>query len=521
MDIAATGVGGGVHAASLASADRRRPAALSADVKDVGTLAITGCDASTVMAFATDIAALALARTSKHRVGFDDRAFSTLCRATCRVVERCVCAAESGSGTRCSPMGVARRCALAARVHCVIAAAMCGDAGQRSDEQAVVSEADFDLAVRRAARMPEEALHRIMRAADADADADADARGCQLSRDFLRYVHDVMRHLIAARPACRLRQSRFNGSHVLQSCASADDRGTRNNYLIWHSSAANRRFACNRESLDVHEDRRRRRADHAAWHRARRVSFMRMMHTALGEDAAPESEPLHSAHAEAGDGVAAGAADSQPQFASAAEATDAHRLAVSAPILAAGAAPKGRLLVVDWLSTAGSAEVVHMGRDAGLASRSLFDTAQLPNACGYLASAWATMLRGLGDQFTSLTREQATSVNRSAFFALQNTKLQRADPTDVIWLSGDQIIALTACDNPDAPNTYATWLSGPMPISLFRTFFRRTLTAGPGPGLSRIYICIVNTAEQMTLQPDKPSGRHHWITVAWQVADSE
>ena len=119
------------------------------------------------------------------------------------------------------------------------------------------------------------------------------------------------------------------------------------------------------------------------------------------------------------------------------------------------------------------------------------------------------MFAKLKNQFTSLTWAQAAMVNNVAFITLQNAKLQiTTNPTEAVWLSDDQVVALAQFDNPEGQHQETHWLSGPMPFNMFQSFFQDSLS-----NVGRIYICVVNSESQLSMQP---SG-YHWFTVAWQV----
>ncbi len=53
----------------------------------------------------------------------------------------------------------------------------------------------------------------------------------------------------------------------------------------------------------------------------------------------------------------------------------------------------GRFLVIDFLSSAASAAAAAGMMSAGLEGRTQFERSQLPNACGYLAGAFAVIAR--------------------------------------------------------------------------------------------------------------------------------
>ena len=61
--------------------------------------------------------------------------------------------------------------------------------------------------------------------------------------------------------------------------------------------------------------------------------------------------------------------------------------------------------------------------DAGLTGATHFEVSQIPNACGYLAAAWAVATHKLGTAFDTLTLDVARSFNKPAFIAEVNQQL--------------------------------------------------------------------------------------------------
>ena len=172
----------------------------------------------------------------------------------------------------------------------------------------------------------------------------------------------------------------------------------------------------------------------------------------------------------------------------------------------------GRFIILDFLSTAASADAARLMRDAGLHEKTHFAFSQLPNACGYLAAAWAVMLRALALDFTDLDMATASAVNTVQFIRDQNVKLGIDDPR-AVWLTDDQILRLATMDNPDAGQASPAWLSGPAPINYFRTTFLNSLMRPADHG--RVHIMVVNTEPQYTLQ--NAAAGIHWFIAAWFI----
>ena len=85
--------------------------------------------------------------------------------------------------------------------------------------------------------------------------------------------------------------------------------------------------------------------------------------------------------------------------------------------------------------------------------------------------------------------------------------------TDTTWLEGDDIVGLAHADNPDAPGTSPSWLSGPGPLNFFYVHFQRTLADDAEKG--RVHIMVVNTECQHNIHASIFGS--HWFTVAWLV----
>ena len=173
----------------------------------------------------------------------------------------------------------------------------------------------------------------------------------------------------------------------------------------------------------------------------------------------------------------------------------------------------GRFIVLDWLSFPQSRDTVTMMETANLDGFACFSRNQLVDACGYLATGWAAMLRSLGDTFDSLECSVAAQLNTPNFVNTANKHLGISGP-GAIKLTSDQILALAAAINPDGPGISAAWLHSPMPINLFNAFFARTCVEEAFHGT--IHMVIVNTDAQYTLDLTTESGVH-WYLAAWYV----
>lgn len=181
---------------------------------------------------------------------------------------------------------------------------------------------------------------------------------------------------------------------------------------------------------------------------------------------------------------------------------------------AAERAPRGgRFIVLDWLTMPQSAATVSMMEAAGLAGRACFSREQLVDACGYLATGWAAMLRALGDAFDTLECEVAAQLNSPAFIATSNAHLG-LNVSGAVQLTSDQILELAAAINPDSPGQSAGWLHSPMPLNLFNTFFARTLAEEQFHGI--VHMVVVNTQPQFTFNPSVVGGVH-WFLAAWLI----
>jgi hypothetical protein len=172
----------------------------------------------------------------------------------------------------------------------------------------------------------------------------------------------------------------------------------------------------------------------------------------------------------------------------------------------------GRFIVMDFLSSSRSREAAERLESAGLDPTTIFNTEQLPNACGYLSAAWACSLRLLGLDFTMMDMESARIPNRCEYIALRNFELGHTrDPSSGQFLETVEVQKLVTLHNPDAPNTDPSWLAGPGSFNHWQEYLQRTLVQAHEHG--RVHIMIVNTVALDTLH-DIASGRH-WFVVAW------
>lgn len=170
-------------------------------------------------------------------------------------------------------------------------------------------------------------------------------------------------------------------------------------------------------------------------------------------------------------------------------------------------------IVIDYMASDTVAAAVAHIEQAGLTTRTLLNNDQATDfQCGHNAAAWACMLRALSFNFVGLNETMVSAVNTAAFAAQQNVKLGK-DAADSSWLTGDEIIALAAANNPDGEHTSPAWLSGPCPINFFYTHFDRTLKNPRDHG--KVHISVVNTQAVYELT-DEPTGKH-WFVVAWCV----
>ena len=177
----------------------------------------------------------------------------------------------------------------------------------------------------------------------------------------------------------------------------------------------------------------------------------------------------------------------------------------------------GRAIVVDYLNFPESRAVAEAMTQAGLQTTTLFNVAQATSyQCGDNAAAWACMLRQLGQHFTELTHDVASTINNPEYAHAQRRRLGKyRDDTMEAWLDGDEIVSLVMYDNPDAASTSPSWLSGPGPLNYFYTFFAQTLMEPKHRGLVRIM--VVNTAVDSGIAPSVGLGGRHWFVVAWFV----
>ena len=174
----------------------------------------------------------------------------------------------------------------------------------------------------------------------------------------------------------------------------------------------------------------------------------------------------------------------------------------------------GRFIVMDFMSSSRSREAAERLESAGLDPTTIFNTEQLPNACGYLSAAWACSLRLLGLDFTMMDMDSARIPNRDEYIALRNSELGHTrEPSSGQFLETVEVQKLVTLHNPDAPNTDPSWLAGPGSFNHWQEYLQRTLVQAHEHG--RVHIMIVNTVALDTLH-DVASGRH-WFVVAWFI----
>jgi hypothetical protein len=137
---------------------------------------------------------------------------------------------------------------------------------------------------------------------------------------------------------------------------------------------------------------------------------------------------------------------------------------------------KGRGLVIDFLDSSQARESASSMVNAGLSTRTMFNTNQCTGfSCGHNSAGWAVMLRTIGNNFQDLPMETAAAINiRDIYVTATHLRLGKAAQS-VDWLTGDAIVRLVNMDNPDAHNTEPMWLSGPAPLNYFYSFFHTTL----------------------------------------------
>ena len=109
----------------------------------------------------------------------------------------------------------------------------------------------------------------------------------------------------------------------------------------------------------------------------------------------------------------------------------------------------GRAIVVDYLNFPESRAVAEAMTQAGLQTTTLFNVAQATSyQCGDNAAAWACMLRQLGQHFTELTHDVASTINNPEYAHAQRRRLGKyRDDTMEAWLDGDEIVSLVMYDN--------------------------------------------------------------------------
>ena len=184
------------------------------------------------------------------------------------------------------------------------------------------------------------------------------------------------------------------------------------------------------------------------------------------------------------------------------------------------------MIVLDFLSSRGSAAVATLGVQAGLSITTVFGTAQLPDACGYLAAGWACLmrenLRHEGIDFTDVCYGRATQFNSAEFIAYAHERLANvygAQPrytgTDASRLEIAEIQALASQMNPDGTSD-VPWLSGPSAFNNWRAHFVSTLVQPDG----EVHIEIVNSVVVGDLAHNLAAAEvagDHWFVVAWLV----
>ena len=176
----------------------------------------------------------------------------------------------------------------------------------------------------------------------------------------------------------------------------------------------------------------------------------------------------------------------------------------------------GHFLVIDFLGTSAAREAAATMTQAGLTGSALLSTDQLPNACGYLAARWACMARELGQDFHSLTMDDASSVNTPEMIDEANVVLE-LEGTDALWLADNQIIQLASIHNPDQNGADPSWMSGPGPLNMWRAQFTTSVASPHLHGQVMIY--VVNSISLHSLTAT-PVGAH-WFLVIWLIEPAD
>ena len=213
---------------------------------------------------------------------------------------------------------------------------------------------------------------------------------------------------------------------------------------------------------------------------------------------------------------------------------------------------KGRGLVIDFLDSSQARESASSMVNAGLSTRTMFNTNQCTGfSCGHNSAAWAVMLRTMGNNFQDLPMETAAAINTRAYVTATNLRLGKAaasvdwltgdiltllnaisrstrspgrehpSPWRMLSLTGDDIVRLVKMDNPDAPNTEPMWLSGPAPLNYFYSFFHTTLVTPKYFGKVHIMVVNVENDQGFSGGPSTSAassyGGSHWFIAAWFV----
>ena len=100
---------------------------------------------------------------------------------------------------------------------------------------------------------------------------------------------------------------------------------------------------------------------------------------------------------------------------------------------------------------------------------------------------------------------------------MQNVKIG-VPGADAIQLNGDQILDLAMVDNPDGHGSYRypVWLSGPVHLGYWKTFFAETVANPAMHG--RIFIMVVNNVVQTSMDNNDPG--QHWFLISWLIEPS-